>query len=72
VTVYFNYFNETIFMWIAAAEVNVHGCCSSLNATAPHHLGLTGSKPPDIITAMTYRARIFSQTLQNGAVSIFK
>ena len=55
---------------IAAAEVTVHGCCSSLNKTAPHHLGVTGSIPPDIIRAMTYRARIFSQTHQNGNVRL--
>ena len=52
----------------AAAEVTVHGCCSSLNETAPHHLGVTGSQPPDMITARSYRARIFSQTMQNEAV----
>ena len=52
----------------AAAEVTVHGCCSSLNETAPHHLGVTGSQPPDMITARTYRARIYSQTMQNEAV----
>ena len=54
--------------FVAAAEVTVHGCCSSLNETAPHHLGVIGSQPPDIITAMSYRARIFSQTMQNEAV----
>ena len=52
----------------AAAEVTVHGCCSSLNETAPHHLGVTGSQPPDMITARSYRARIYSQTMQNEAV----
>ena len=55
----------------AAAEVTVHGCCSSLNETAPHHLGVTGSQPPDMITSMSYRARIFSQTMQNEAVRKF-
>ena len=59
-----------IILQTAAAEVNVHGCCSSLKATAPHHLGLTASIPPDIVTAMTYRARISSQTMQNRNVSL--
>ena len=58
--------------FVAAAEVTVHGCCSSLNETAPHHLGVIGSQPPDIITAMSYRARIFSQTMQNEAVRKFQ
>ena len=49
----------------AAAEVFVHGCCSSLNRTSHH---LQSSNPPPLVTTSIYRAEIMSQTIQNGDI----
>ena len=54
-----------LFVDAAAAEVFVHGCCSSLNLTAHH---LTSSNPPPLVTTSIYRAEIMSQTIQNGDI----
>ena len=59
----YNY--KKIFPDAAAAEVFVHGCCSSLNRTSHH---LTSSAPPPLVTTSIYRAEIMSQTIQNGDI----
>ena len=50
----------------AAAEVFLHGCCSSLNKTSFHHL--PSVKPPPLVLSRSFKAEILSQTVQEGHI----
>ena len=50
----------------AAAEVFLHGCCSSLNKTRFHHL--PSVKPPPLVLSQSFKAEILSQTVQEGHI----